>query len=275
MTLRFDPGRGTVRSSRLSTMDRAPTATHEEAGEATRLDAMMEAATRALVGMDYAEAERLCVEALAEAKRQGRWAYYTRIVLPLQEARRQRRMIAADTLVGIAPAEDVERIAERLHKVGGGCVVVVPPVTVEAAAGLLEGGPDASARKASPQRRRGGVEVVYAEPGGETWRVRSVALPDLAVDRPAPPEEWIGRWLVPDQTPTVDFRSPADWYLDAAEALGDAAIREVDAGLSTAKPSVIRIEALERMIVAVPTHEKLHQRLAETARTLAGETRGH
>jgi len=60
------------------------------------LDALMEDASRALAEMDYLTCESLCLKALAAAREDGNWAYYKRILLPLQEVRRQRRMIAAD-----------------------------------------------------------------------------------------------------------------------------------------------------------------------------------
>ena len=62
---------------------------------------LMERASVALVDMDYLQCEALCLKALALARAAADWAAYARIVLPLQEARRQRRMIALDGRVGV------------------------------------------------------------------------------------------------------------------------------------------------------------------------------
>src|SRR5690606_17570305 len=69
------------------------------------LDDIMERASRSLAAMDYLTCERLCVEALAAARRAQDWSYYARILLPLQEARRQRRLIAADGWVRLGTSD--------------------------------------------------------------------------------------------------------------------------------------------------------------------------
>src|SRR5690606_32298089 len=57
---------------------------------------IMERASQSLATMDYLASERDCLEALALARSQQDWRLYAAIILPLQECRRQRRMIAAD-----------------------------------------------------------------------------------------------------------------------------------------------------------------------------------
>ena len=60
------------------------------------LDALMEKASAALVRMNYATCEPMCLAALAKAKREKDWDSYGRILNPLQEARRFRRQNMAD-----------------------------------------------------------------------------------------------------------------------------------------------------------------------------------
>ena len=60
------------------------------------LNTTMEHASAALQSMDYAACEAGCLTALAMAGNARRWSDYARILLPLQESRRQRRMIAVD-----------------------------------------------------------------------------------------------------------------------------------------------------------------------------------
>ena len=53
------------------------------------LDDQMETASQALAELDYARCEALCVKALEQARKQSDWVMYQRVLLPLQEARRQ------------------------------------------------------------------------------------------------------------------------------------------------------------------------------------------
>ena len=50
--------------------------------------------------------------------------------------------------------------------------------------------------------------------------------------------------------------SPADWFLDAAERLGDAVLDGV-----AARDARQRVAELEACLEAAPDHEILHQRL--------------
>lgn len=90
----------------------------------------MEQASQALVRMEYLRCEQLCQTALAEARRTSDFDRYARILLPLQEARRQRRQIAVDAGVTILAAPRLEP-AEVLERYRSGCLLLVsPPYTV-------------------------------------------------------------------------------------------------------------------------------------------------
>ena len=249
-------------------------------GPATReaLNTIMERASAALADRDYAGGEAACVEALAAARRAGDWAYYHRILLPLQECRRQRRMIAVDAgaLLGTFDRGG-SGLVSLLDERPAGCAVVTNPHKPT----------DAGALRGEARARGLNWQVLFAETGVDAqggWRVIAMDAsgrpPDPEVScvcRP-PLEAWRGRWVEPGGDRGARHRdtevqalsrcgsaSAADWFLDATEALGDAAIASVRAPLG----GVERVAALEALLACVPDHEKLHQRLADAARALA------
>ena len=59
---------------------------------------------------------------------------------------------------------------------------------------------------------------------------------------------------------------PADFFIDASEQLGDAAIAQVTQSLGDST----RIDLLEQRLACVLDHEKLHQCLAEAALAVRG-----
>lgn len=239
----------------------------------------MERASVALARMDYLTCEELCVEALGEARRVGDWPYYARILLPLQESRRQRRLIAAEGTIRLGTAGLDNDPARWLAEFEMGCVVVTHPHEASTAARLWS----------LVRERRLYIEVLYADndSGSPWWRVSSFRGLPVQVSFPAPRAQWVNCWLrpgadggtrpaVPDRTGrrakgwissggTCESASGGDWFLDACEALGDAALGLVEPTLT----GVERVEALERCLEAAGDHEILHQRLAEAARTIA------
>jgi len=206
------------------------------------LDELMERATAALTATRYLDAEALCLRALAAARAADDWAYYARIVLPLQEARRQRRMIAAEGSVQLGTGAIGDLRAWAVEHAPA-CLVVTHPHTAGEAAGLV-----AAARD---QQRY--LEVLFANNPADQrwWTLRSIAGPAVTCEVDAP-----GR---PDDS---------DWFLDACEALGDAALATVTAPAGT--PA--RVAALEAVLDAAGDHEIAHQRLADAARAMTPET---
>lgn len=193
------------------------------------LDSTMQQASEALARMDYLTCEALCLEALASARSSEQWSYYARILMPLQECRRQRRMIACDAGV----FTDTTDVAE-------GVIVFTPPHTAESV--------DEVDRAMRQSRRH--VEVLFVSDTSDTeWTVRAHRGAGVAVAVTSPP-------------------NPIDvaWFLRASEALGDAAIAQVQAPLGSSE----RVIQLEKMLNAVTDHEKLHQRLGDAARAMTG-----
>ena len=94
---------------------------------AARIDALMETASQALVETDYLTCERLCTQALQLAREDRDFDRYARILMPLQECRRQRRQIASDHGVAIFTGEQTDEIGAILKTQPTGCVLLTCP----------------------------------------------------------------------------------------------------------------------------------------------------
>ncbi len=232
--------------------------------QAGELDHIMERASAALADMDYLECEARCLQALAHTRRDNQWGYYARILLPLQESRRQRRMMAAEGTVRLGSTDLPARPEEWLDRIGAaGCMVVTRPHQPEDAAALT---------RLARERRRHVLTLFADNPANAaSWTVRTCVGPPVTITQAAPPSAWCNAWHAADNALSIPVsaaqqlnpsRRPTDWFLDACEALGDAAIARIDASLTGPQ----RVRALEAYLDAVPDHEKLHQRLADAAR---------
>ena len=207
------------------------------------LDTIMEQASEALVKMDYFTTEALASTAFEQAMGDRCYAYAARILMPLQEARRQIRMIAAEGPIHIGSAALEGGPGDWLAAQPVGCLVVTPPHTEEQAAECYD-----RAREA-----RQPLEVLYAPvPGQPQWTLASFRGRGLRATVAAPPSQW-------------QAFTPADWFLDALEALGDAGVHQAR---ETSDP-LDRVAILRQSIAAAPHHEILHQELGALLRELA------
>jgi len=239
----------------------------------TELDSIMERASEALADMRYLACADHCLRALALARHHGDWAYYARILLPLQETRRQRRMIAAEGVTRLGTAGLQEPPESWLRRMGAGCIVVTGPHEAREAVAL---------RRVARERGQY-IEVLFADnpaTDGRWTLLASVGTQPIKLTVVAPRSAWIDQWLaptdaVPDRLPTqsdsgdaieLGSETPVDWFLDACEALGGAALATVKAPLGDPQ----RIEQLERCLEAVPDHEIIHQALGDAARAMRG-----
>lgn len=247
----------------------------------TAIDSLMERASRALTGREYFAAERLCLEALELAHKACDYERMARICLPLQEARRQKRDLAADAAArgAIFPVDDELPAPGALR---AGCYLVRPPRV----------GLDGRMLRELADRREVPVIVVVREPRTRAglWPVvalgpvtiRAQIAPPLPPPPPLPPQppsagrrgSKARRGSPAAQDARHEPHAPVDddrilprveWFLDAAERLGDAAL----AGLNPARPVLGRVEDLLVRLAAHPDHEKLHQALEAACRDAA------
>ena len=202
------------------------------------IDDIMELASQSLAQTDYFSCDVFCTQALADAHKQEDWANYARILLPLQEARRQRRMRAADGTIQLGTTDLETSLNAWLMAIDHGCIAISHPHQVE----------DATALDKAARAQRRCVEVLFAdnEPTQSSWTLRSLTGPPVNCSFPSPPDP------------------PGDWFLDAGEVLGNAALRGGEAPLGDRH----RIDQLEQMLQAVPHHEILLQQLGDAARAM-------
>jgi hypothetical protein len=211
------------------------------ASQTKQIDKLMERASQALVKTKYFDAEALAVKALHAARQAEDFERMGRIVLPLQEARRQRLQIAleADHVTVVSESVTEETRAES------GCYLVQPPQV----------GADARRLRLGALERKIPVAVVCREPLTQLKRCPVVAIgPGVTVRTHIDP---------PDDPDDVGMA----WFVYAMEEIGDAAIGGIDPGLATLK----RLEALLGRLEAIPDHEGLHLALEETCREAAQE----
>lgn len=193
-----------------------------------KVDALMEKASEALADTNYFACERLSLEALRMTHSVEDYERMARILLPLQEARRQKRLAVVDTgamhILNAAPSDgDLE--------IEAGCWLIEPPLV----------GADGRRLRERADREEIPVLVVVREPLTQLKRWPIVMIGPVTVrTQIAPPEE-----ITPE------------WMLEANEALGDEAIAGVDPDL----PASTRVDRLLDRLGAVPEHEKLHQAL--------------
>ncbi len=212
----------------------------------------MQAASQALADMDYLRCERLCLDALTAARDNRDWDAYARVLLPLQEARRQRRITAAEGAVRLGTTTLDSDPATWLDNLDPACLVITHPHTPDTARTLLQ----------SARRQHRMIEILYADnlSDADPWRITSFDGPPCTSAIAAPPPPSRERWSHP--TDTLD---PAAWFLHAAESLGDQAAQH-----ATAPPGdPQRITQLEHALLAVTDHEILHQQLAHAAKAAA------
>lgn len=201
--------------------------------QSDKIDRLMEEASDALVAVRYFDAERMCVEALSLAHQVHDYERMGRILMPLQESRRQRRQIACDVkkLIRIEVYSDLEALLTGAQPIKPGCYLLSPPLVGADARELRE-------------------------------RALADNIPVLVAARE--PETRVGLWPIVTVGPlTVRTRIPppkkidASWVQKACESLGDAAVAQIDPGECAAD----RVDHAMELLAAVVDHEKLHQAL--------------
>jgi hypothetical protein len=208
----------------------------------TQIDELMDQASELLVQGKYFETERLCDRALRLARQSRAFERMARICLPLQEARRLRLQKALDlgaiTILNTPQGDD--------PRVKPGCYLMQPPLV----------GADARRFRLAAFNQDVPAAVLCREPLTSMGKTPIVAIGLTTV-----------RTRI-DPPPKAD-KPTLEWYVAALEALGDAAISGVDAGIEPER----QVDALLSCLDAHPDHEKLHQALAEACRRAEHEAR--
>lgn len=221
------------------------------------IDRLMEQASEALLETDYFSVVKLAGKALERARKADDFERMARIVLPLQEARRQLRQLACDA--GPKPL-----VTSRLKpsEITPGLYLAQPPMIAIEARDIRE---TADAKSIpimllcrEPMTRAGKWPIASVTKGGlvDTITIR------VQVD---PPEGVKPMHDQPGVGPTRDNSTAppsAEWFTRTSEALGDMAIARVDAKL----PASWRVDELLLYIDAIPDHEKLYQSLASACK---------
>ena len=227
---------------------------------AERIDDLMERASVELVARRYFDAERNALEALELAHRAGDFERMARILLPLQECRRQKRDLAADTRDRFRITADLPKPAD----IQPGFYLVEPP----------RDGLDGRSLRETADRQGVPIIVVTREPTTRDGKWPIVSLGPVVVRTridPPPAKAPPGRRATASRrakSPSLKAPPlpPIAWFLAAGEALGDRAIADAE---ERARNPIALLEELYLRLAAVPDHEKLHQRLAEACREAA------
>jgi hypothetical protein len=217
------------------------------AQQVSKVDSLMEQASLALVERRYFDAERLAADALARAFTVLDYERMSRIVLPLEEARRHKRDAAVE-------AGHIAVVTEQVptgRALRPGCYLVSPPRV----------GIDGRSLREAADKKKVPVIVVVRE----TVRTK-VPPPQNGTSGSEGPSRKVRKKVAAGrgegESSPAPPRPPVQWFLRTCELLGDAAI----AGVDRAMPADFRVEYLFRRLEAHPDHEKLHQALGDACR---------
>lgn len=191
----------------------------------------MEQASQALARTDYWACERHAREALRLAHGARDFERMARIVLPLLEARRQKRQAAQDAKRVIVVTSMTELEGAPLKP---GCYLLKPPGCV---------GADGRALLARADQESVPLMLVVHEPLSlsKDWPI--VAL---------------GPTTIRARIEPAKAKPSVSWFLEALDALGESALASIDA----ASPPQ-RVDQLMACVEALADHEGLHQALAD------------
>lgn len=206
------------------------------------IEETMEQATAALARGDYFEADRLCAKAIQSAFARGEFDLVARIAMPLQEARRQRRLMAIEANRVFVYESEPPTGESRLDP---GCYVVRAPLVA------------ADARRISEAALHQKVPVIAlaTEP-----RTQAGLLPIAIVGATT---------IRAKMKPPRDFTPK--WCLTAIDALTTSALETFDPGRALHR----QVEDLVEKVMTLPESEALHQKLAEVVhRAAQGHMRG-
>ena len=205
-------------------------------GRAQQIESLLQRAACALDEHNWFEAERLAEKALDAARARCDWQAMIEIVDQLQAARVGRR----DPSLVKGAVRILQEPVEEDAVLEPGRWLIQPPLVGAVARRLrlqsLERDIPVLVLCREPTTRAGLVPLVAIAPG-TTVRVH--------VDPPGN-----------ERKPT------ATWFKSGIQALGDAAIEQIDPGLNPER----RVDALLGAVNAIPDHDGVHNQLAEACR---------
>lgn len=200
--------------------------------KAARIDDLMQKAQSALKSARWFEAERLAQRALELSHQVGDFGRMSRIIMPLQESRRQRVQMASD----VSTVKWVEGEIGEDHRVGPGLHMMQPPLV----------GADARRIRLTALRREVPALVLCREPTTQMGLVPIVAIGLMTVRARIDP-------------PDKPAKPTKQWFLWALEQLGDTAIGMIDTGMDAVRQVDVAVSLLD----SVPDHEELHTTLVQ------------
>lgn len=210
--------------------------------KAEQVDQLMEQASEALTHMRYFEAEQLADRALGLARMSNDFERMARICLPLQEARRQRLLLALEA--GEANGVTIVTAPPGEAPPAPGCYLFQPPLV----------GADCRRFRLAALAAQVPVAALCREPRTQLGLCPIVAIGQTTVRQRI-------------EEPEDPAHPSMAWFVGAMEQLGDAAIESVDPGLDIDR----QIDAVLARLDAVPDHEKLHQLLESLCHRAAVE----
>lgn len=200
-----------------------------------KIDHLMEQATEALTATDYASCEQMCREALDAAHAANDFERMARILMPLQESRRQRRQQASDhkKVHRMATYAELEAILTGAAAFKPGCYLLEPPLVgadgTELGERALAENVPAVVLVREPVTRLGLWPLVAVGPVTVRIRTKPPKKPDVA------------------------------WLLAAREEMGDSALSSIDPQSGVE----MRVTRLLDALATMWDHEKMHQALRE------------
>jgi hypothetical protein len=201
----------------------------------TRIEKLMEKASKALQQGDYFACVEHASEALRGAHASGDYSLMSRVLMPLEEARRQIRLHAIDSgsLIVIDSEEQLESMAME-----AGCYLFEP---------MLVGADGRGWRERAEQERVPVVVVVHEPETREgDWPLVMVG-PVTIRTRVAPPK-----------------KVTLDWVVAANEAIGEEAL-EICEEIEGERG---RLDELFASLQTLPDHDGLHQALHDACESL-------
>lgn len=205
------------------------------AGARESIESVMTRASAALTGGRFMVAEGLADEALHRAWASGQFDLMARITLPLQEARRQRRLAAVEVTTLIMVEEGQAIPGSDGDALASGCYVVKAPNVAA----------DARRIRLSALEQEVAVLSFACEPMTKAGLQPVVVLASSVLRTRVRPAK----------------KMTVSWCLEVIDALSEEALISID----RTRPIERQVEVMLDLLDALPESESLHQELAALA----------